>query len=127
MATAPMPNDTMELLQTNLPSMAVPGVIGSMRSWAARLGWPMVHEALRQGIGAKGRRTSWSYVEGILKRWTAEGIKSLAELEAAAARDSPGRPGGGTKQRGGLSHGTRGGAAPPGGYDDGEYGVIFDK
>lgn len=92
-ATTPMPNDTMELLQTNLPSMAVPGVIGSMQSWAGRMGWPMVHEALRQGIGAKGRQASWSYVEGILKRWTAEGIKSLADLESAAARDSPGRPG----------------------------------
>lgn len=90
-----MPNDTMELLQTNLPSMAVPGVIGSMQSWAGRMGWPLVHEALRQGIGAKGRQASWSYVEGILKRWTAEGIQSLADLEAAAARDSPhGRPGG---------------------------------
>ncbi len=72
------------LLHDNIPQMDLPAVRGSMVSWAQRMGWEMVTEALRRGIEAKGKQTTWRYVEGILKGWTRDHITTPGDL---AARD----------------------------------------
>lgn len=77
-----IPPEAKELLRDNIPQMDLPAVRGSMVSWANRMGWEMVVEALRRGIEQKGKQTTWRYVEGVLKGWTRDHITSIEELKA---------------------------------------------
>lgn len=77
-----VPDEAKELLRDNIPQMDLPAVRGSMISWADRMGWPLVVEALRRGIEQKGKQTTWRYVEGILKGWTRDRITSIDDLKA---------------------------------------------
>ncbi len=53
---------------------------GSINSWAQKMGWEMVTEAIRRGIAARGIDCQWNYIDGILKGWARDHIATPDQL-----------------------------------------------
>lgn len=70
------------LLQTDLAGWhGLKLVRDKMADYAAEMGWPVVLEAMRRTVtGSPGR--TWNYCEGILRRWTAAGVRDPTDILA---------------------------------------------
>ena len=73
----------MTLYMDRVQAMPSPSCIESLKSYTAELGADVVCHAIEKALDDNHR--SWSYIQGILRRYSAEGLTSLEAVQASEA------------------------------------------